>query len=184
MGFVAVIGVVVEFGHRCLRGLRPGIRPKDHPPTLQGLRPETAFLRLPDGTAEARPSVGGSRPPLRTAPGPGYAAAMRKGTTVGTLTRAELAKAVWREVGLSRAESERFVEAVIEEMTAALAAGGKVTILNFGSFVLRAKGARLGRNPKTGEPVPIAARRVVAFRPSRKLKEGVNPGMEDGGRDG
>ena len=103
---------------------------------------------------------------------------------MGTLTRAELAKAVWREVGLSRAESERFVEAVIEEMTAALAAGGKVKILNFGSFVLRAKGARPGRNPKTGEPVPIAARRVVAFRPSRKLKEGVNPGMEDGGRDG
>ena len=101
-----------------------------------------------------------------------------------TLTRAGLAKAVWLKVGLSRAESEHFVEATIEELTAALAVGGKVTILNFGSFVLRAKGARPGRNPKTGEPVPIAARRVVAFRPSRTLKEGVNRAMADAGRGG
>ena len=101
-----------------------------------------------------------------------------------TLTRAGLVKAVWLEVGLSRAESEHFVEAVIEELTAALAVGGKVTILNFGKFDLRDKVARPGRNPKTGEPAVVPARRVVSFRPSRKLKEGVNPVMEDGGRDG
>ena len=101
-----------------------------------------------------------------------------------TLTRAGLVEAVWREVGVSRAEAERFVGAAIAELTAALAAGEKVAIVNFGGFVVRAKGARAGRNPKTGEPVEIAARRVVAFRPSRKLKEGVERGAADGGRDG
>ena len=92
------------------------------------------------------------------------------------LTRARLGNAVWREMGLSRAESERFVDAAIEEMTAALAAGEKVTIVNFGSFATRAKGPRMGRNPKTGETAPIAARRVVVFQPSRALKVGVHQG--------
>ena len=79
VGFVAVIGVVVEFGHRRLRGLRPAIRPKDHPPTLPGIRPETAFLRLRDGTAQARPCAGGNRRAITNRPGPGYAAAVREG---------------------------------------------------------------------------------------------------------
>ena len=100
-----------------------------------------------------------------------------------TLTRAGLAEAVWRETGLPRRESERFVEAVIEEMTAALAAGEKVTIVRFGSFVTRAKGPRTGRNPKTGEPAPVTARRVVVFRPSQALKEGVNEGVSESRRD-
>lgn len=101
-----------------------------------------------------------------------------------TLTRAGLAEAVWREMGLPRREAERFVEGAIEEMTAALAAGEKVTIKNFGSFVTRAKGPRPGRNPKTGEPAPIAARRVVVFHPSRTLKVGVNEGVSESARDG
>ncbi len=94
-----------------------------------------------------------------------------------TLTRAGLAEAVWREMGLPRRESERFVEAAIEEMVAALAAGEKVTIVNFGSFATRAKGPRMGRNPKTGKPAPVTARRVVVFRPSWTLKAGVNEGV-------
>ena len=103
---------------------------------------------------------------------------------MGTVTRASLTEAVWREVGLSREESERFVEAVIGEIAGALAAGEKLAIANFGRFAVHAKGARPGRNPKTGEPVPIAARRVVAFRASRKLKEGVDRAMADNGRGG
>ena len=101
-----------------------------------------------------------------------------------TLTRAGLANAVWREVGLPRAESERPVETAIGEMTGAMAAGKKVMILNFGSFVVRAKGPRRRRNPKTGEPVPVAAHRVVAFRSSRVLKAGVNRALSERGRDG
>ena len=101
-----------------------------------------------------------------------------------TVTRATLTVAVWREVGLSRKESERFVEAAIGEVIAALAAGENVTIANFGGFAVRAKAARPGRNPKTGEPAVVPARRVVAFRPSRKLKEGANRGMADAGRGG
>ena len=101
-----------------------------------------------------------------------------------TLTRAGLAEAVWRELGLSLVESERLVEAAIQELTAALAAGEEVRIVNLGSFVLRDKGARPGRNPKTGEPAVVPARRVVSFRPSRKLKEGVTRAMADAGRGG
>ena len=100
------------------------------------------------------------------------------------LTRAGLAEAVWREVGLSLVESERLVEAAIQELTEALAAGEEVRIVNLGSFVPRAKVARPGRNPRTGEPAVVPARRVVAFRPSRNLKEGVGRAMADAGRGG
>ena len=101
-----------------------------------------------------------------------------------TLTRAGLAEAVWRETGLPRREAERFVEAAIGETTAALAAGEKVTIVNFGSFATRAKGPRMGRNPKTGEPAPIPARRVVVFRPSKSLKVGVDERVSESRLDG
>ena len=94
-----------------------------------------------------------------------------------TVTRASLAEALWREVGLPRAEAERIVEAVIEELTERLAAGEKVKITNLGTFSVRVKGRRMGRNPKTGTPAPVAARQVVAFRPSRALKTGVNARM-------
>ena len=96
---------------------------------------------------------------------------------MGTVTRASLAEALWREVGLPRAEAERIVEAVIEELTARLAAREGVKISGFGSFSLRAKGPRMGRNPKTGTPAPVAARRVVVFRPSQTLKTGVSARM-------
>lgn len=91
-----------------------------------------------------------------------------------TLTRVDLTDAVYREVGLSRRESARFVHEVIQTITEQLAAGEQVRIWGFGSSELRNKGPRMGRNPKTGEPAPISARRVAVFRPSRILKNSVN----------
>jgi len=91
-----------------------------------------------------------------------------------TLTRADLSEAVYQEVGLSRNESAQLVEAVLNEVAGSLAAGESVKISSFGSFQVRQKGGRIGRNPKTGEEVPIAPRRVLVFRPSHVLKDRVN----------
>ena len=92
-------------------------------------------------------------------------------TTPGTLTRADLAEALHREIGLSRAESSGLVEQILERMCAALAKGENVKISGFGSFVLRDKGERIGRNPKTGVEVPIAPRRVLTFRASQMMRD-------------
>jgi len=92
-------------------------------------------------------------------------------TTTGTLTRADLAEALYRQVGLSRADSAKIVEQVLQEMCAALARGENVKISGFGTFVLRDKGERIGRNPKTGIEVPIAPRRVLTFRASQMMRE-------------
>lgn len=89
----------------------------------------------------------------------------------GTLTRADLAEALHREVGLSRAESGELVEQILTHMCEALAKGENVKISGFGSFVLRDKGERIGRNPKTGVEVPIAPRRVLTFRASQMLRD-------------
>ncbi|PHK24344.1 integration host factor subunit alpha [Nostoc linckia z13] len=90
---------------------------------------------------------------------------------VGTLTRADLAEALHRNIGLSRAESANIVERVLGHMCEALAKGENVKISGFGSFVLRDKGERVGRNPKTGVEVPIAPRRVLTFRASQMLRD-------------
>ena len=90
---------------------------------------------------------------------------------VGTLTRADLAEALHREVGLSRADSAKIVEQVLGDMCEALANGENVKISGFGTFVLRDKGERVGRNPKTGVEVPIAPRRVLTFRASQMMRE-------------
>ena len=90
--------------------------------------------------------------------------------SVGTLTRADLADALQREVGLSRADSAKLVEEILEHMCDALSRGENVKISGFGTFVLRDKGQRIGRNPKTGVEVPITPRRVLTFRASQKLK--------------
>ena len=92
-------------------------------------------------------------------------------TTLGTLTRADLAEKLHREVGLNRADSARLVEQILAEMCAALARGENVKISGFGTFVLRDKGERIGRNPKTGIEVPIAPRRVLTFRASQTLRD-------------
>ena len=91
-----------------------------------------------------------------------------------TLTRAELTEAVYEEVGLSRNESADLVEAVLGEMSNALIRGESVKISSFGSFTIRNKSERIGRNPKTGEEVPITSRRVIIFKPSHVLKNRIN----------
>jgi integration host factor subunit alpha len=94
-----------------------------------------------------------------------------------TLTRAQLTEAVYQEVGLSRNESADLVEAVLGEISHALTRGDMVKISSFGSFFVRQKGQRIGRNPKTGEEVPILPRRVLVFRPSHVLKNRINQGL-------
>ena len=98
------------------------------------------------------------------------AEAIRKPST-GTLTRADLADIVHREIGLSRADSAGIVERVLAHMCGALSDGHNVKISGFGSFILRDKGERVGRNPKTGVEVPIAPRRVLTFRASQIMRE-------------
>jgi integration host factor subunit alpha len=93
-----------------------------------------------------------------------------------TLTRMDLSEAVYREVGLSRNESAQLVESVLELMSDALVRGETVKISSFGTFTVRAKSERMGRNPKTGEEVPIEPRRVLVFRASHIMKERVNEG--------
>lgn len=94
-----------------------------------------------------------------------------------TITRAQLSEAVYQEVGLSRNESADLLEAVLDQISGALARGEAVKISSFGSFSVRAKGQRIGRNPKTGEEVPITPRRVLVFRPSQLLKKRINDGL-------
>lgn len=93
-----------------------------------------------------------------------------------TLTRMDLGEAVFREVGLSRNESSDLVEAVLDHVSDALVSGQNVKISSFGTFSLRDKKARIGRNPKTGQEVPITPRRVLTFRPSHLMKERVSAG--------
>ena len=85
------------------------------------------------------------------------------GTSTRTVTRVDLCDAVHRKVGLSRSESATLVELVFKEITDCLEHGETVKLSSFGSFVVRGKGARMGRNPKTGEEVPIKPRRVMVF---------------------
>jgi len=91
--------------------------------------------------------------------------------SVGTLTRADLAETINRKLGFSRAESLALVEAILAQMCSAMSDGENVKISGFGSFVLRDKKERVGRNPKTGIEVPITPRRVLTFRASQKLKD-------------
>ena len=93
-----------------------------------------------------------------------------------TITRAHLAEAVYQEVGLSRNESAELVEAVLNEMSEALTRGETVRISSFGSFFVRLKGQRIGRNPKTGIEVPIAPRRVLTFRASQMMRDRIVDG--------
>jgi len=93
-----------------------------------------------------------------------------------TLTRMDLSEAVFREVGLSRNESAQLVERVLELMSDSLVEGEQVKISSFGTFSVRSKTARVGRNPKTGEEAPIPPRRVLTFRPSHLMKDRVASG--------
>jgi len=97
-------------------------------------------------------------------------------TNTNTLTRADLAEKLNVRIGLSRAESARLIEAIIDKICGALANGENVKISGFGTFVLRDKNERVGRNPKTGVVVPIAPRRVMTFRASQTLRDRVAKG--------
>jgi integration host factor subunit alpha len=99
-----------------------------------------------------------------------------------TITRADLSESVFQEVGLSRNESSDLVETILSEVVEALARGESVKISSFGSFTVRDKGQRVGRNPKTGQEVPILPRRVLVFRASNVLKQLINgtPGETKG----
>lgn len=90
-----------------------------------------------------------------------------------TLTRADIAAIINRKVGLSRNESARLVESILDHMSEALVGGSNVKISGFGTFVLRDKGERIGRNPKTGVEVPISPRRVLTFRASQTMRAAV-----------
>ena len=92
-----------------------------------------------------------------------------------TLTRADLSNAVYREIGLSLSESTQLVDAVLEEVAVALGEGSSVKLSSFGTFKLRRKKERIGRNPKTGVEVPITPRTVLSFNASNILKNSVNP---------
>jgi integration host factor subunit alpha len=96
--------------------------------------------------------------------------------TSGTLTRADLADIVHRKLGLSRAESANVVERMLHHLCHALSEGENVKISGFGSFILRDKGQRIGRNPKTGVEVPIAPRRVMTFRASQIMRDQIAKG--------
>ena len=90
--------------------------------------------------------------------------------TAGTLTRADIAAKINQQIGLSRNESAAIVESILDHMSDALAGGQNVKISGFGTFVLRDKAQRIGRNPKTGVEVPITPRRVLGFRPAQMVR--------------
>ena len=96
-----------------------------------------------------------------------------------TVTRADLCEAVYQKVGLSRTELATLVELVLKEITDCLERGETVKLSSFGSFVVRKKGQRIGRNPKTGKEVPISPRRVMVFKPSAILKQRINSVPEE-----
>jgi len=96
-----------------------------------------------------------------------------------TITRADLSESVFQEVGLSRNESSDLVETILAEVVEALARGEPVKISSFGSFAVRDKGQRVGRNPKTGQEVPILPRRVLVFRASNVLKSMINGASDE-----
>lgn len=96
-----------------------------------------------------------------------------------TVTRADLCEAVYQKVGLSRTESADLVEMVLDEISDCLVRGESVKLSSFGSFLVRQKGERIGRNPKTGEEVPISPRRVMVFKPSNVLKQKINEALAE-----
>ena len=96
-----------------------------------------------------------------------------------TVTKAQLAESLFDEVGFNKREAKGLIDQFFEEIRSALEGGEAVKISGFGSFMLRDKKSRPGRNPKTGEEVPISARRVVTFRASQKLKQRILDNSEE-----
>ena len=99
------------------------------------------------------------------------------GITIHNSTRADLMKAVRKKAGLSRAEAQDMVERVLTEITACLVRGEMVKLSAFGSFAVRSKRQRIGRNPRTREEIPIGSRRVLVFKPSNVMKQKINAAL-------
>lgn len=91
-----------------------------------------------------------------------------------TITRIDLAEAIYEEIGLSRKDSNELLEMVLDEISENLISGNEVKISSFGTFTLREKNERIGRNPKTGKEVPITPRKVISFRPSQMMRKKIN----------
>ena len=91
-----------------------------------------------------------------------------------SLIRADIAEAIYQKIGLSRNESADMVGTILDEISESLEKGNNIKITSFGSFTVRNKSQRIGRNPKTGQEVPITPRRVLSFRPSHILRKKVN----------
>ena len=133
---------------------------------------------------EIPPEIGGKNafqaPVIDSQFDPAHVCSKARGETMSekTLTRMDLSESVFREVGLSRNESAALVESVLQHVSDALASGETVKISSFGTFSLRSKTARVGRNPKTGDEVPISPRRVLTFRPSHLMKDRVAAGKK------
>lgn len=94
------------------------------------------------------------------------------------LTKADLTEALFEQLGFNKRESKEFVDLFFEEMRSRLEAGEQIKLSGFGNFELREKGERPGRNPKTGEDIPITARRVVTFKPGQKMRAQVEAGID------
>ena len=141
-----------------------------------------AFVELPTGrisvTKVQYKAAGGTAPKEREniMADLGIARMNNDADANGTLTRADLSDVVHRKLGLSRAESASVVERVLHHMCHALAKGQNVKVSGFGTFILRDKGQRIGRNPKTGVEVPIAPRRVMTFRASQIMRDRIAKG--------
>lgn len=119
------------------------------------------------------------------APGPKISSANDEQPEAGfTLTKAELAEMLFDQVGLNKREAKDMVETFFDEIRRTLEQGQSVKLSGFGNFQLRDKPQRPGRNPKTGESIPISARRVVTFHASQKLKDQIDGGVIDGGDTG
>lgn len=101
-----------------------------------------------------------------------------------TLTRADLAEAMVQKVGLARNDAQDMVELILQEISDSLAKGENVKLSAFGSFGIRSKGQRIGRNPKTGQEVPITPRRVLVFKPSNIMKARINTALKTRSRNG
>jgi len=106
-----------------------------------------------------------------------YNLVRERGVSNSTVTRADLAETLYREIGLSRLESSELVETIINHISDALLRGETVKLAGFGTFSLRDKNERIGRNPKTGKIVPITSRRVIVFKPSQVLRERVDSAL-------
>jgi integration host factor subunit alpha len=133
-----------------------------------------ALLRVLRGVGSWRRARGGNRLGLKMA-NARLGGESRHGRESGkTVTRADLSEIVYQKVGLSRTESAELVQSVLDEICDAAARGETVKLSGFGSFVVRSKGERVGRNPKTGVEVPILPRRVMVFKPSNVLKAKIN----------